>query len=153
LGRLAVAMLAALAIAPTVHGQTARLDPGERPVSSRSADRDPVPVRVLMSPSAVTLRPGEAQQLQAVAMHPLDRSVSWSLAPPVGTISSGGLYTAPATVSGTQTVTVRATSVAEPAASATASITLKAPSTMLLTPATVTSARPEPAVHGLAGRE
>jgi N-acetylneuraminic acid mutarotase len=53
--------------------------------------------------------------------------VSWSIAPNVGTISSAGLYTAPSTITTQQIVTVTATSQADPAKSASGSVTLVPP--------------------------
>jgi hypothetical protein len=49
-------------------------------------------------------------------------SVTWSISPAFGRISSTGRYTAPATVSAEQSVTVRAISVADPTAFATMSL-------------------------------
>jgi trimeric autotransporter adhesin len=53
--------------------------------------------------------------------------VTWTRAPNLGTISAAGLYTAPAIITTSQTVTVTATSVADPTKSATAAVTLVAP--------------------------
>ena len=50
--------------------------------------------------------------------------MSWTLSPNVGTISSTGLYTAPATLTTQQSVVVTATSVADTTKSASASLTL-----------------------------
>jgi hypothetical protein len=50
--------------------------------------------------------------------------VIWSLSPNVGTISSSGLYTAPASISVQQLVTATATSVGDPSKSASAAVTL-----------------------------
>jgi hypothetical protein len=46
------------------------------------------------------------------------------MSPSVGTLTTGGLYTAPATISGTQTITITATSVADTTKSASATVTL-----------------------------
>jgi len=54
----------------------------------------------------------------------LPGTVTWSLSPPVGTISAGGLYVAPASLAGPETVIVTATSVASPGNFATATISL-----------------------------
>ncbi|MCC6233792.1 MAG: DUF1800 family protein, partial [Verrucomicrobiales bacterium] len=59
----------------------------------------------------------------------------------MGTISSAGLYTAPATLPSPATVTVRATSVGAPSASGSATVTLTAPAVPAVTPARLAAAR------------
>jgi hypothetical protein len=54
-------------------------------------------------------------------------AVTWSLSPVVGSITAAGLYTAPASISSSQTLTVKATSVADPTKSATATAALNPP--------------------------
>jgi len=56
-------------------------------------------------------------------------SVTWSVSPSVGSINSNGLYTAPAVIGTAQSVTVRATSQADPSKSATATVTFYSPGT------------------------
>jgi hypothetical protein len=53
--------------------------------------------------------------------------VTWSLTPNVGAISTAGLYTAPSSITSTQTVTVTATSAADTTKSGTAAVTLNPP--------------------------
>ncbi len=68
-------------------------------------------------------------------------NVTWSLSSNVGTISSSGLYTAPANVAAAQQLTVTATSQADPTKAASAAITIQAvgisisPTSVTLTPA------------------
>ena len=57
----------------------------------------------------------------------LFRSVTWSLSPNVGSISTAGLYTAPASITSTQTITVTATSAADTTKKGTATVTLNPP--------------------------
>src|ERR1035437_5903524 len=66
--------------------------------------------------------------------------VVWTLSPAVGSISTAGLYTAPATISAAQTLKVNATSVADPTKSASATVTLNPPVPVNVTvnPASVT---------------
>ena len=86
------------------------------------------PVGVAINPSVATLSPSQTQQITAtVTGRPGNTAVTWGLSPNVGTISNAGLYTAPVSVSTQQTVTVIATSVADPTKSATATITLLVP--------------------------
>lgn len=84
----------------------------------------PVPVQVTVSPGAVILTGGGAQQFTAAVENTANKSVTWSIAPPVGSIDSSGRYTAPGTVGSLQTVTVTATSAADSSAAGQASITL-----------------------------
>ncbi len=82
------------------------------------------PVTVSVTPPAVTLSAGESQQFSATVTGSANNAVVWSISPNTGTISTGGLYTAPSPVATQQTVTVTATSVADSSKSATASVVL-----------------------------
>ena len=101
-------------------------------------------VAVSVSPSGVTLGPGGTKQFTATVSGTSNTGVAWSLSPSTGVISSAGLYTAPSSVSTQQTVTVRATSVADPTKYGTAAIVLNPPPppprTVSFWPATVAPA-------------
>ena len=85
------------------------------------------PVSVTLTPATVSLSASQSQQLTAsVTGGSGNTSVNWTLSPNVGTISNG-LYTAPASITSQQTVTVTATSVVDPLNLASAVITLLAP--------------------------
>jgi hypothetical protein len=56
-------------------------------------------------------------------------AVTWSINPPVGTMSSAGLYTAPSSILTSQTVTVTAQSAADPTKSASGVVSLQITST------------------------
>ena len=73
-----------------------------------------VAVAVAVSPAAATLSASQPQQFTATVTGTANTAVTWSLSPAVGTVSAAGLYTAPATVAIQQTVSVTATSVADP---------------------------------------
>lgn len=91
---------------------------------------------VSVTPGAATLGASQTQQFTATVTGLSSASVVWTLSPSVGTISAGGFYTAPATLSGTQTVTVKATSAVNSAVSGSAVITLNgAPSSVTVSPA------------------
>jgi phosphodiesterase/alkaline phosphatase D-like protein len=79
-------------------------------------------ISVSVSPSAVTLGQSQSQQFTATVTGTGNTSVQWSYSPTLGTLTSGGLYTAPA--GGTGTVVVTATSVADPSKSGSAPVTL-----------------------------
>lgn len=83
------------------------------------------PVSVSLSPSSTSLSAGQTKQFTAtVTGGSGNTSVTWSLTPSAGSISSTGLYTAPANIAAQQTITVTAISVADATMSATATITL-----------------------------
>ncbi len=79
-----------------------------------------------LSPSTVSLAPSGTQQFTATVLGTSNTAVTWSINPPVGTISSAGLYTAPSSILTSQTVTVTAQSVAAPAKSASGVVSLQA---------------------------
>ena len=83
-----------------------------------------LPVSVSVSPSSASVGSGKTQQFTATVTNASNQAVTWSASG--GTISSAGLFTAP-TVSADQTVTVKATSVADTSKSTTATVTVKAP--------------------------
>ncbi len=82
-------------------------------------------VAVSVSPAIAAVNQGLSQQFRATVTGTCNTAVTWSIpggAP--GSLSSYGLYTAPATVTSQQNVTVTATSVANTSASASATVTL-----------------------------
>jgi hypothetical protein len=81
-------------------------------------------VTVTVSPASVTLSMLQHQQFTATVSNTSNTAVSWSLSPNVGSISSSGLYSAPLLILRSQTVTVIATSAADPTKTATAQVTL-----------------------------
>jgi hypothetical protein len=80
-------------------------------------------VSVSVTPQHATLNQGQQQQFAATATNASSQGVTWSISPSAGSISASGLYTAPSTVTGGQTVTVTATSASGPAATATVNLT------------------------------
>ena len=94
-----------------------------------------IPVSVAVNPTSTALAATQSQQFSAsVTGGSGNTAVTWSLSPTVGTLSNTGLYSAPATIATQQTVTVTATSVADPTKSASATITLRAPCSVTLNP-------------------
>ena len=86
------------------------------------------PVTVSLTPSTASLTPSQLQQFTATVSGTANQTVNWSLTPAIGTLSTTGLYSAPA-VATAQTVTVTAKSVADPTKSASALVSLSAPLT------------------------
>lgn len=84
-------------------------------------------IAVTVNPSSANLTDGQTQQFTATVFGTTTSDVTWSLSPAVGTISATGLYTAPSPVPAKITVTVKATSVADPGVSDTATINLSPP--------------------------
>lgn len=75
-------------------------------------------VSVSVAPNSVTLGAGESSQLTATVTGTSNTAVTWSLfecsGPECGTITSSGLYTAPSPIPAELTVTITATSAADP---------------------------------------
>jgi hypothetical protein len=90
-------------------------------------------VGITISPSVVSVEAGDSQQFTATVTGTTNTAVTWSVndveggGATVGTISPAGLYTAPAAVPSPDTVTVKATSVADSAKSAAAQVTITPP--------------------------
>jgi hypothetical protein len=101
---------------------------GSSPGSGSDSGSNPGPgtpsVSVAVSPSSASLNAGGTKQFTASVSGSTDSAVVWSLSPAVGTISASGLYTAPTSVSTQQTVSVIATSHADPSKTASAIVTL-----------------------------
>jgi hypothetical protein len=109
---------------------------GRVPVTLR-----PTNFTISVSPASVSLTASQTQNFSATIAGISDSVVTWSLNPAVGTISNTGLYTAPATIASSQTVTVTAASFANPNKSATASIILYPPVTVTVSPTSSTLAQ------------
>lgn len=90
-------------------------------------------VAVQVSPSSASVVAGGTRALSATVTGTSNPAVTWSVngivggSPALGTVSTAGLYTAPATLPNPASVTVRATSVANPAAFAQCAVTLTVP--------------------------
>src|ERR1035437_1253860 len=105
------------------------------PTQSASSTVSLIPVTILLTPSTAALTASQTQQFTTTVTGTANTGVTWSVSPAVGTISSTGLYTAPASFAGAQNVTVKATSTADPTKSASSTISL-IPVTISLSPST-----------------
>ncbi|MBT9329580.1 beta strand repeat-containing protein [Paracidobacterium acidisoli] len=100
------------------------------------------PVAVSIAPTTAQVVAGKSQQFTATVINTTNTTVIWSLAgsgcsgSACGTLSSSGLYTAPATLPSPAQVTVKATSVADSTKSASATVTLLPPVAISLAPTT-----------------
>jgi RHS repeat-associated protein len=83
------------------------------------------PASLGVSPALASLYSGQSQQFTASVTNTVNPAVTWSVSPTgVGTVSSAGVYTAPASVTAQQDITITATSQADPGLSASSTITL-----------------------------
>jgi len=97
------------------------------------------PINVSVLPTSATLYSGQTQQFTATVTNASNTTVLWSISPAgVGSISTSGLYTAPASITTQQTVTITAISQANSSATASATVTLTPPITVGVSPATAT---------------
>lgn len=101
------------------------------PAKSASASVTVVPViAVTVSPTNASVPTGTTQQFNASVTETSNTAVAWSIAGAgcsgvaCGTINSSGLYTAPAVVPSPATVTITATSVADPTKSGSVNLTI-----------------------------
>jgi uncharacterized delta-60 repeat protein len=116
--------------------------------NSNSTPQSPPPpqVAVSVSPSTATVVSGKQQQFTAAVSNTTNAAVTWQVSnvsggnATVGTISSTGMYTAPASVPSPASVEVKAISQADTTKSGTSSVTVTAASTIhvSVSPATVT---------------
>jgi hypothetical protein len=83
-----------------------------------------VPPPIVVSPPTSSLHASQTELFVAsLAMNPnLDQSVRWSIYPALGSIDDTGLYAAPSSVAARESVTVTATSVADPTKSGSAKV-------------------------------
>ncbi len=98
-------------------------------------------VSVTLAPATAQVSTGGQQQFSATVAGTTNTAVTWTLSgsgcsgATCGTITTTGLYTAPSKVPSPATVTLRATSVADPSESATATVTIVATPTLSISPA------------------
>lgn len=102
-------------------------------------------VTVSISPATATIQTGSMLQFTATVSNATNTAVTWQVngtaggSSAAGTISSGGLYSAPETLPNPASVTVTAVSQADTSASASAAITLETPPESLsISPSSVT---------------
>jgi hypothetical protein len=94
-------------------------------------------VSVSLTPALTTLSARQTQQVTATVSGTSNTAVTWSMSPALGSVSSSGMYTAPSVISAQQNVTLTATSVANPAKFAAATVTLKPGVSVTLSPTSI----------------
>ena len=118
-------------------GQLRAVNPGPGSTTSQpvSVTVTASAVNVSVSPASASLPVNATQTFTASVTGAANTAVSWSAT--AGTITAGGVYTAPASLPNPASAVVKATSVADPLVSATAAITLTQPSvTITVSPPT-----------------
>jgi hypothetical protein len=113
--------------------------------SSGGSPPPPTPTTtVSVSPATALLFLGQTQQFTATVTGNSNTNVTWSVNgvgggnSTVGTITSGGLYTAPTLAPSSPSVTIAATSQADSSASGTATVTIESDIQVTISPATAT---------------
>jgi Malectin domain/Chitobiase/beta-hexosaminidase C-terminal domain len=85
-------------------------------------------VAIQVNPASASLLASQSQQFAATVTGTTKTAVTWSYSPQVGALvtsgTTAGLYTAPASITSAQTVTVTATSVADPTRASSAIVSL-----------------------------
>jgi hypothetical protein len=85
-------------------------------------------INVSVAPPTASLGQSQTQQFTATVTGTTNTAVTWSLVPAgAGTITTAGLYTAPASIAASQQVTVKATSATDNVTAGTAAVTLNPP--------------------------
>jgi hypothetical protein len=84
-------------------------------------------VSVQVTPPTASLFATQQQQFTSTVVGSSNTAVTWSYSPQVGTLTAGGLYTAPASITAMQSVVVTATSQADTTKSASATVSLLPP--------------------------
>jgi hypothetical protein len=98
--------------------------------SNKNSQPPPPEITVSVTPTAASVRAGATQPFTATVAGTTNNSVTWSVNGVVtgnattGTISSNGVYTAPATVPNPNAITVEAVSAADASATASSEVTL-----------------------------
>jgi hypothetical protein len=126
-------------LAPSVPNVTVVVTSAADPSKSASANVAIVPVvAVTVTPDNVSVTAGATQQFKATVTGASNTAVAWNLSgagcggAACGTINSSGLFTAPAAVPSQPTVTVAASSMADPVESASADVIITAAATSTL---------------------
>ncbi len=119
-----------VAAAPgTINFAVRQPGPGAVTGNSVSATVTAVTITVTVAPTSASVQLGNSQAFTATVAGNANKSVTWSVVGGAanGTITAGGVYTGPAAMPASPTVTVRATSVANSSVFANATVTLTTP--------------------------
>src|SRR5436853_429699 len=132
------------------NGATAPQPPSPPPPPPPRPPPVPAPVERSVTPAAASGQAGRTQTFPATVTNTANKAVSWQVNgitggnTSVGTISTTGVYTAPATVPSPAMVTVTAVSVADPTRSGSAQVTVTAAPTTVAVAVAPAAASREP---------
>lgn len=110
--------------------------------AATSGNKQPPPppppaITVTVTPPSTNIRAGDSLPFTATVVGTSNTSVTWSVngtaggSATLGTITVNGTYTAPASLPNPNTITIRATSAADPSASGTSNVSLLNPTPVL----------------------
>jgi hypothetical protein len=108
-------------------------NPDTNGAASSAINFDVTGAQVTISPGSAAVRLGQTQQFTATVAGVSNGSMTWSVngtpggSSSAGTVSASGLYTAPSALPSPNTVSVTATSVADPTQSGSATVTIENP--------------------------
>ncbi len=117
------------AVASTAAGSSIPASGGTGIISLPGAP--PPSVSVGVSPSSATLTASQSKLFTATVTGNANTGVTWSLTPSIGSLSNG-LYTAPSVINSAQSVTITATSVVDTSKSASATVQLAPPGSVVV---------------------
>jgi RHS repeat-associated protein len=115
---------------------TAVVDPSKTGTAAITITSPSQNASVIISPGNVSLRPSQGQQFTATVTNRITQTVNWSLSPNVGTVTNGGFYTAPSTITTQQNITLTARFTLDPTVYSSVTITLMPPVTVSVSPLT-----------------
>ncbi len=116
-------------VASTAAGSSIPASGGTGTISLPGAP--PPSISVGVSPLSATLTASQSKLFTATVTGNANTGVAWSMTPSIGSLSNG-LYTAPSVINGSQTVTITATSVADTSKSASATVQLAPPGSVIV---------------------
>jgi hypothetical protein len=99
-------------------------DPTKTATATLTLGSSPTTISVSVTPSSASLTAGQQAQFAATVTGSSNTAVAWSLNPAIGALSATGLYTAPASITTNQSVTITATSGANTSRTASAAVML-----------------------------
>jgi RHS repeat-associated protein len=103
---------------------TSTVDPTKTGTATVTLSPAQTGVSITVTPATASLGFRQTQQFSATVSGTGNTAVNWTVTPNLGSISSTGLYTAPANLTTPQNVTIQAASAAYPTVSGSAAITL-----------------------------
>lgn len=117
---------------------TARLNSNNSVTATASVQVQPPAPTLSITPGSMIVAPGATANFTAMSNNTPTTAVTWQISPTVGSISSSGVYTAPANLSSSTSVQVTARLNSNTSVSANATVQVQPPIAITLTPASAT---------------